>query len=91
MQRGAVAQLGARLHGMQEVVGSTPIGSTRKARLKALLFLLFVEQKTIMYNSLLTCVKFKNLLNLCVNVTRYFKKKLNLTLEVLVRTYELSG
>ncbi len=30
-----------------------------------------------MYNSLLTCVKFKNLLNLCVNVTRYFKKKLN--------------
>ena len=24
---GAVAQLGERLHGMQEVVGSTPIGS----------------------------------------------------------------
>jgi hypothetical protein len=25
---GAVAQLGERLHGMQEVVGSSPIGST---------------------------------------------------------------
>ncbi len=27
-QFGAVAQLGERLHGMQEVVGSIPIGST---------------------------------------------------------------
>lgn len=27
---GAVAQLGERLHGMQEVVGSIPIGSTLK-------------------------------------------------------------
>ncbi len=26
---GAVAQLGERLNGIQEVVGSTPIGSTR--------------------------------------------------------------
>ena len=25
---GAIAQLGERLHGMQEVVGSSPIGST---------------------------------------------------------------
>ena len=29
-QHGAVAQLGERLHGMQEVVGSIPIGSTSK-------------------------------------------------------------
>ena len=29
-QHGAVAQLGERLHGMQEVVGSIPIGSTFK-------------------------------------------------------------
>ncbi len=28
MQNGPVAQLGERLHGMQEVVGSIPIGST---------------------------------------------------------------
>ena len=27
---GAVAQLGERLHGMQEVVGSSPIGSTSR-------------------------------------------------------------
>jgi hypothetical protein len=27
--RGAVAQLGERLNGIQEVVGSTPIGSTK--------------------------------------------------------------
>ena len=29
---GAIAQLGERLHGMQEVVGSSPISSTLKAR-----------------------------------------------------------
>jgi hypothetical protein len=29
-KRGAVAQLGERLNGIQEVVGSTPIGSTNK-------------------------------------------------------------
>ncbi len=29
------------------------------------------------------------LFTLCVDVTKRFKKKLNLTLEVLVRTYEL--
>ena len=29
---GAVAQLGARLHGMQEVAGSTPDGSTRRVK-----------------------------------------------------------
>jgi hypothetical protein len=28
--RGAVAQLGERLNGIQEVVGSTPIGSTKQ-------------------------------------------------------------
>ena len=28
---GAVAQLGERLNGIQEVVGSTPIGSTKKS------------------------------------------------------------
>ena len=27
---GAIAQLGERLHGMQEVVGSSPISSTKK-------------------------------------------------------------
>ncbi len=30
---GAVAQLGERLHGMQEVVGSTPISSTKISHL----------------------------------------------------------
>ena len=30
--RGAVAQLGERLNGIQEVVGSTPIGSTKNSR-----------------------------------------------------------
>ena len=29
LPKGAVAQLGERLHGMQEVVGSIPIGSTK--------------------------------------------------------------
>ena len=29
-QLGAIAQLGERLHGMQEVVGSNPIGSTSR-------------------------------------------------------------
>ncbi len=29
------------------------------------------------------------LLTLCVNITKHFKKELNLTLEVLVRTYEI--
>jgi hypothetical protein len=29
-RRGAVAQLGERLNGIQEVVGSIPIGSTKK-------------------------------------------------------------
>tara|TARA_B100000678_G_scaffold256139_1_gene234280 strand:+ start:213 stop:350 length:138 start_codon:yes stop_codon:yes gene_type:complete len=28
-QAGAIAQLGERLHGMQEVSGSIPLGSTR--------------------------------------------------------------
>ncbi len=31
LAHGPVAQLGERLHGMQEVVGSIPIGSTSKA------------------------------------------------------------
>jgi hypothetical protein len=30
--RGAVAQLGERLNGIQEVVGSIPIGSTMKSK-----------------------------------------------------------
>ncbi len=30
VKRGAVAQLGERMNGIHEVVGSTPIGSTRK-------------------------------------------------------------
>ncbi len=34
--------------------------------------------------------EFIYLLTLCVNVTKYFKKRLDPTLEVLVRTYELS-
>ena len=33
---GAVAQLGERLHGMQEVVGSSPIGSTRSEKNQSL-------------------------------------------------------
>jgi hypothetical protein len=32
--RGAVAQLGERLNGIQEVVGSTPIGSTKLPSVK---------------------------------------------------------
>ncbi len=32
---GAVAQLGERLHGMQEVVGSSPIGSTLQMAVSA--------------------------------------------------------
>jgi hypothetical protein len=31
LHRGAVAQLGERLNGIQEVVGSIPIGSTKKS------------------------------------------------------------
>jgi hypothetical protein len=34
-QRGAIAQLGERLHGMQEVAGSSPAGSTSEAALRA--------------------------------------------------------
>lgn len=29
---GAIAQLGERLHGMQEVSGSIPLGSTKKSK-----------------------------------------------------------
>ena len=29
-KKGAIAQLGERLHGMQEVRGSSPLGSTKK-------------------------------------------------------------
>lgn len=32
MENGALAQLGERLHGMQEVSGSIPLGSTILAR-----------------------------------------------------------
>jgi hypothetical protein len=35
---GAVAQLGERLNGIQEVVGSTPIGSTNSTHCKKFLF-----------------------------------------------------
>src|SRR6476620_256506 len=35
--RGAIAQLGERLHGMQEVAGSIPAGSTNKIAGKPLL------------------------------------------------------
>ena len=34
-RRGAIAQLGERLHGMQEVAGSSPAGSTSEAALRA--------------------------------------------------------
>ena len=36
MKGGAVAQLGERLNGIQEVVGSIPIGSTIKYNLPAI-------------------------------------------------------
>jgi hypothetical protein len=34
---GAIAQLGERLHGMQEVVGSNPIGSIVRGRSEVLI------------------------------------------------------
>jgi hypothetical protein len=41
LHRGAVAQLGERLNGIQEVVGSIPIGSTKC--LKQINHLVFLE------------------------------------------------
>ncbi len=35
---GAIAQLGERLHGMQEVSGSIPLGSTKKIIVSILLY-----------------------------------------------------
>ncbi len=42
---GAVAQLGARLDGIEEVVGSNPIGSTRSSVRAAISFRTFAQPR----------------------------------------------
>ena len=56
-QSGAIAQLGERLHGMQEVVGSNPIGSILillKANLWRILIFSLLKLLIVFYQALLT-------------------------------------
>ena len=48
--RGAVAQLGERLNGIQEVVGSIPIGSTKNPRQNKYLAFMKVMQNLSVVN-----------------------------------------